>query len=673
MSLAVGTILAGRYRILSRLGEGGMGSVYQAEDLRLPGRLWAVKELLGNAQLPPEELTAAIKRFDDEIALLARLSNPRIPGVADRFVEHGHHYFVMDFIPGTSLEERLAQAGAPLSERQVLDWSIQVCDVLAYIHAQQPPIILRDLKPGNIMVTPRGEVRLIDFGIARTYKPGQRGNTENLGTMVYASPEHLGQTGQTDARSDIYSLGATLYHLLTNREPVPMETPYPGALRRLNSALSEATEGVVVRAMQLDPLRRYQTATEMAAALRGSLARLAGGSSAAQADASRAGGSQARPAGSARAPSSGGWSKLSTGDPRGSRAPTRPGVAPRLARVQGGVVCPHCGHLNRTGARFCARDGVPLPGAPAANPPPVVTPAPDNGPAMAGPFVVAATAAQNKASAGAPRTSSRAQVPAGRGATLPVAAAGNTAELSAQRGAEAFAAGRYAPAARQLELAIAQGRATYETYVLLGRAYRQLGRPVDAASHFERAGRLRPTAEVFRELGLAEREAGRAAQAQVALTRARQLDPQDPQIAYQLGLACLEQGLLAQAEGELEAVLQLRPNHAPALLALGRVCAARHHWEEAGAFFRRAVTTDPSDAAAYLDLGRALLATRRLNEATRTLEEAVRLAPESAESHTALGMCYHAQGKRRQARAALRRATELDPHDEEAQRLLKQL
>ena len=164
------------------------------------------------------------KRFDEEITLLSRLSHPRIPAFVDRFTEGGRRYFVMEYIPGMTLEQRQEQTHAPLPERDVLTWMIGVCDVLAYLHSQRPPIIVRDLKPGNIMVTPSGDVRLIDFGIARTYKAGKASNTENLGTMTYASPEHLGQT-QTDARSDIYSLGATIYHLLTNTEPVPLETP----------------------------------------------------------------------------------------------------------------------------------------------------------------------------------------------------------------------------------------------------------------------------------------------------------------------------------------------------------------------------------------------------------------------------------------------------------------
>ncbi|HEY7834986.1 MAG TPA: protein kinase, partial [Ktedonobacterales bacterium] len=638
MSLTPGTILAGRYRILAQLGEGGMGSVYQAEDLRAAGRMWAIKELLEDPQAPPDEVEAAIKRFDAEFELMRHLSNPRIPAVVARFYEGGHHYFVMDLIPGESLETMLASAHAPLAERAVLAWTLQVCDVLDFLHAQRPPIILRDLKPGNIMVTPTGEVRLIDFGIARTYKLGKLSNTENLGTLTYASPEHLGQSVQTDARSDIYSLGATLYHLLTNTEPQPMTTPFPGALRRINPALSADTERVILRAMQLDPARRYQSAGELAAALRLCLAHLAPDRAPSTAvtpattppravsSAPVAPATPPTPAAPTAAPQSAG---ASGGRPP-AHAPQSAGggsAVPRLARVRGGVICPRCGYLNRVGARYCARDGILLPGA---------QPAPRSAPQRRAPVAtipVPAAAADVVA-----RWASGGVAARGTGTGL------GTAELSAQRGTDAFNAGRYAMAARHLVAAIAQGRATYETHLLLGRTYRQLHRPLDAATQFELAGRLRPTAEAYLQAGLAQREAGRATEAETALLRARQLNPHDPEIAYQLGLACLDQGRLAQAEGELEAGLALRPDHAGMLQALGRVRAARHQWDEASDLFRRAIAADPNDAGAYLDLGRALLALGHLKEATRSLEQAVQLAPDSVESQIALGMCYHAQG-----------------------------
>jgi Flp pilus assembly protein TadD len=633
MSLALGSVLAGRYRIIERLGVGGMGSVYRAEDLRITDRMWAVKELLADATTPPDEMAAAIKRFDAEIDLMARLANPRIPAVADRFREGDNHYFVMELVPGASLETRLAQVGAPLPERDALGWLVQVCDVLAYLHAQHPPIILRDLKPGNIMVTPEGEVRVIDFGIARTYKAGQKSNTENLGTLLYASPEHIGQQTQTDARSDIYSVGATLYHLLTNHEPAPMETPVPGALRRLNPRVSAATEAIVRQAMEIDPAQRFQTATEMRAKLAQRLAALTAATSV----------PAARPAPARPAPA--------------RPAPARP--APRLTRARGGVVCMRCGHLNRNGARFCARDGTPLQGTVAPARRPAARTVPSAPPA----------ASQRAPAARAPQPA--AGPPPFPAVTIPVTS--GTAELNAQRGAQAFASGRYPVAVRHLEAAAAQGRATYDVLMLLGRSYRRMGRPKDASAQFEHAGRLRPSAEAFYEQGLAEREAGRPAEAQVALLRARQLDPADPRVAHQLGLVCLEQGQLTQAEGELLEGLHLRAEHPGILTALGRVRAAQHQWGEAAEYFRRAVAADPADAGAQLDLGRALLALRRISEATRAVEEAARLAPDSAEAQIALGMCYHAQGKRRPAKSALERALALEPSDPEAQRLLKQI
>ncbi|HEU5199198.1 MAG TPA: serine/threonine-protein kinase, partial [Ktedonobacterales bacterium] len=274
MSLPNGTILDNRYRILELLGEGGMGSVYKAENQRMPGPLWAIKELLLEAFADPREMREAIDRFEKESTLLGQLTilpHPRIPRVIDRFTENGRYYFVMEFVPGKSLDHLLDEARHALPERQVIEWAVQVCEALSYIHSQNPPVILRDLKPGNVMVMPNGEVKLIDFGIARIWKPGQKSNTENLGTMAYASPEHLGQTGQTDARSDIYSLGATMYHLLTNEEPTPLDTPPPGSMRSHNPALSQTIEDIVIKSMQLDPGRRFQSATAMQTALQSCL------------------------------------------------------------------------------------------------------------------------------------------------------------------------------------------------------------------------------------------------------------------------------------------------------------------------------------------------------------------------------------------------------------------
>ena len=605
MTLASGTVLANRYRVLARLGEGGMGSVYQVEDLKRPGVVYALKALLDDTNTSPEDMAWAAKRFDEEITLLSRLSHPRIPAFVDRFTEGGRRYFVMEYIPGMTLEQRQEQTHAPLPERDVLTWMIGVCDVLAYLHSQRPPIIVRDLKPGNIMVTPSGDVRLIDFGIARTYKAGKASNTENLGTMTYASPEHLGQT-QTDARSDIYSLGATIYHLLTNTEPVPLETPAPGQLRKYQPGLSEATERVVIRAMKLNAAERFQTAVEFREALRACL--------------------DALPAPVGTATSSGAISPASR-----TAVPARPASA----APSGGVICPRCGYFNRPGARFCANDGVPL--VPSAKRPPAK---PNARPQAAPPTRIVPTA--------------------------------TTADLYARKATEAFGAGKYLQAVQQSEAAITQGRATYDVYLLLGRAQRQLGRAGEAAQAFAEAGRLRPSAEAAYQEGMAWREAGEALQAQLAFSRARQLDPRNAEIPYQLGLICLEMGQLAQAEGELRDALTLRPDDGPTLVALGKVEIARQRLDEAVEYLRRAIALEPRESVGHLELGRALMGMGRLPEATRELEQAAKLAPESAEAQTALGMAYHAGGRRSQARTALKKAIALNPRDAEAQQLLKQ-
>jgi tetratricopeptide (TPR) repeat protein len=605
MTLASGTVLANRYRVLARLGEGGMGSVYQVEDLKRPGVVYALKALLDDTNTSPEDMAWAAKRFDEEITLLSRLSHPRIPAFIDRFTEHGRRYFVMEYIPGMTLEQRQEHTHAPLPERDVLSWMVGVCDVLAYLHSQRPPIIVRDLKPGNIMVTPSGDVRLIDFGIARTYKAGKASNTENLGTMTYASPEHLGQT-QTDARSDIYSLGATIYHLLTNTEPAPLETPTPGQLRKYHPGLSEATERVVIRAMKLNPAERFQTAVEFREALRACL--------------------DALPAPVGVATSS-----------QVAVSPARPGVSGRSASaVPAGVICPRCGYFNRAGAKFCTNDGEPL--VPSARRPPAK---PAARPQAAPPTRIVPTA--------------------------------TTADLYARKATEAFGAGKYLQAMQQSEAAIAQGRATFDVYLLLGRAQRQLGRASEAARAFAEAGKLRPSAEAAYQEGMAWREAGDTLQAQLAFSRARQLDPRNAEVPYQLGLVCLETGQLAQAEGELRDALTLRPDDGATLVALGKVEIARQRLPEAVEYLRRAVALEPRESAGRLELGRALMGMGRLPEATRELEQAAKLAPESAEAQTTLGMAYHAGGRRSQARAALKKAVALNPRDAEAQQLLKQL
>ncbi|HLW03175.1 MAG TPA: protein kinase [Ktedonobacterales bacterium] len=211
-------VLKQRYRVQRRLGQGGFGAVYQAQDTLFKNTLRAIKEM-SQSSLSPQERQQAISAFEQETNLLASLLHPHLPRIYDYFEEAGRWYLVMDFIPGETLEARLEHmpTGA-LPVEEVLDIGLQLASVLSYLHTRQPPIIFRDLKPANVMRTPEGDLYLIDFGIARLFKPEQAKDTTALGSPGYAAPEQYGKA-QTTARTDIYSLGALLHQLLSGIDP----------------------------------------------------------------------------------------------------------------------------------------------------------------------------------------------------------------------------------------------------------------------------------------------------------------------------------------------------------------------------------------------------------------------------------------------------------------------
>ncbi len=261
---AAATLLAGRYTVDRVLGRGGMSTVYRAYDTRFSNRVVAVKEMV-DSFATPEERVEATRDFLREADILAALRHPAIPAVFDRFSVNARHYLVMEHIEGGNMEEAVHQRTTPYPEPQVRVWALELCALLRYLHEQQPPVIFRDLKPGNILIDSSGRLRLIDFGIARFFKQTQSSDTTALGTSGYASPEHY--TGQTDARSDVYSLGATLHHLLTLRDPSrqpPFQFP---PIRGLNPAVSPELEAIVGRAVATERGARFAGAREMEAAL----------------------------------------------------------------------------------------------------------------------------------------------------------------------------------------------------------------------------------------------------------------------------------------------------------------------------------------------------------------------------------------------------------------------
>jgi len=203
---------------LSKVGEGGYGSVYKARDTQSKDRLVAIKEvsLLG---LYPKAMIEATTSFQREVSVLSKLDHPNLPRVYEHFQNPRYWYVVMDFIAGETLEDYQSKApNKRLLLSEVLDIGLQLCIVLDYLHSQQPPIVFRDLKPANIIRTPTGKIYLIDFGIARYFKPGQAKDTVALGSLGYAAPEQYGKA-QTTPRADIYSLGAVLHQLLTAKDP----------------------------------------------------------------------------------------------------------------------------------------------------------------------------------------------------------------------------------------------------------------------------------------------------------------------------------------------------------------------------------------------------------------------------------------------------------------------
>lgn len=253
----IGELIDGRYKILRKLGEGGMSVVYLAVNEKV-NKHWAIKEVKKEGV---ENFETVHQRLLTEADILKRLHHPNLPDIVDIIENEETFLLVMDYIEGRQLESIVQEYG-PQKEETVVNWGKQLCDVLSYLHSQNPPIIYRDMKPANVIVQKDGKVVLIDFGTAREFKESQAEDTLCLGTCGYAAPEQYKGQGQSDIRTDIYCLGVTLYYLLTGHNPIckPYEI-YP--IRYWNTNLSSGLEMIILKCTRKNPSKRYQSCEEL--------------------------------------------------------------------------------------------------------------------------------------------------------------------------------------------------------------------------------------------------------------------------------------------------------------------------------------------------------------------------------------------------------------------------
>lgn len=261
--LRTGITLQDRYLILGMLGSGGMSTVYKARDLHFSNvtKLVAVKEVISSTT-DPNIQKMVVSNFEREADILATLSHPAIPRIYDYFMEDNRAYLVMEFILGRDLEEIIEEQDSFIPQADVIGWAIELCAVLSYLHNQKPqPVIFRDVKPSNLMVDEHSHIRLIDFGIARLFQPGEKGTM--IGTEGYSPPEQY--RGEASPAGDIYALCATLHHLLTGRDP-QSEPPFSfdqRPIREINPGVSPDLEGIINRGLGYDPKDRWQSAEQM--------------------------------------------------------------------------------------------------------------------------------------------------------------------------------------------------------------------------------------------------------------------------------------------------------------------------------------------------------------------------------------------------------------------------
>jgi eukaryotic-like serine/threonine-protein kinase len=605
MAIPYGALIADRYRILRLLGEGGFGAVYLAEDKRLGNKHVALKE---NFDRSPE----AQAQFRLEAQLLANLDHSGLPRVTDHFIESdGHQYLIMDYVEGVDLHERVIATGLSLPDKDAASIMLQISEAVAYLHTRRPqPIIHRDIKPPNIKITSNNRAVLVDFGIAKLYHPHKgTAKVAKAVTPHFSPPEQYG--GKTDARSDVYSLGATLYCLVCAEVP-------PDAMDRMvkgiglqpptrkNTAVHPALSQIIMQALDLNPTQRYPNANHLTAALRVFL----------------------------------------EGQPGESESATGP-------RIQ----CPSCGWLNRPGARFCSKDRTSLvsrssPGAPLVEQmPPEVQ------------FEVANAYARSDEYAQAiPRY--RACLRGGFEDQAVYHNLGLCYRLADQA----------ANAVHFLEQGAAQYPQDAEIQFQLALAYRQDDCLSEAITCIRKACKLSPKDAVnLRVYGQLLFEAKRYNDAVHQLGKAIRLDPDSASSQLWLGRSLGEKGDIKQAVRALQRAAQLDSREPEPLLWMGLVHHMDKNYSSAVSAFQSALRRDPALAPAHYMLGEAYLQQEKFQQALPCFQKAVVLDSSSAQFCTRLGLCYALMDRKPEAVTALRRALGIDPAHQQARELLSKI
>ncbi len=604
MKLTTGQVLQGRYRIVRLLGEGGYGAVYLVQDMRLGGKSMALKESFNSS---PE----AQQQFQLEASLLANLIHPHLPRVSDYFIEpSGRQYLVMDYVEGQDLTEMLLQRQTPVPEGQAVTWMFQICQAVAHLHSQRPnPIIHRDIKPSNVKITPTGQAVLVDFGIAKIYVPKK--GTAPIAKAVspgFSPPEQY--AGGTDARSDVYALGATLYALVTATVPLDAfdrfvkGTPLAPPTRH-NPRVTPALEQVIMQAMELDPRRRFSSAQEMLQALQACLS--------------------GRPA---PAP-------VSTAEP----------------------TCPRCRTVNRSGAKFCLACGTRLVAPAPAPSPPALAGSPELN------FELGNAYARNNQLEQAIQAYRQALV----------GGLSDTA-LYHNLGLVCIMADRYAEAISILRQGLRSFSKDGDLYFQLGRAYALNRQLAESAQALEQAKRLQPqdaSCRLF--LGMVLQDQGQHQQAISELEQAVRLEKDRAFAHYLLGKSYYYTQQMKQAEKAFAETVRLDPSDADHHFFLGLTYHRQKKSNLAIQALRQAIQQEPDHFMAHYFLGEVYVAQDNWREAANYFQRAAALDPSDPDPHIGLGICYAMLNRRSDAIAAIQQALVIDPNNQRARDILSKL